>query len=156
LHAASEKPPVAHRRAAGHKGRRVLPRLVTRRWKKLHRDVLKSGHRPEDDQLHQICKRSKQLRYASELAAPVIGKLAKRTAKASESLQTVLGEYHDAVVAGQWLKRTGDRPGIDGARDIASLLDQEDQIRMRLGREWRSRYLRLAKQKRRAWLEGAR
>jgi CHAD domain-containing protein len=156
LHAASEKPPLADRRAAGHKARRVLPRLVTRRWKKLHKDVRESGPRPGDDRLHQIRKRSKQLRYASELAAPVIGKPAKRTAKASESLQTVLGEYHDAVVAGQWLERARNRVDVDAAGGIASLLSQEDQIKIRLGRKWRSRYKRLTKPSGMAWLEGVR
>lgn len=148
LHAASARPPIRDRRLADRKARQVLPGLVKRRWKKLRRDVLKSGRHPGDDQLHQVRKRSKQLRYASELSAPVIGKAAKRTAKAAESLQTLLGEHHDAVVAREWLKSTAHRNGA--SLDVAGLIQQENHRTKRLGRKWRSHYRKLSK--RTSWL----
>jgi CHAD domain-containing protein len=148
LHAASVRPPLADRRLGDRKARKALPGLVKRRWKKLRRDVRRGGRRPGDDQLHRFRKESKQLRYACELATPVIGKAAKRTAKAAESLQTLLGDHHDAVVAREWLKRIG---GSDGpASDVSALIEQEDRIRERLGRKWRSHYKKLAK--RGSWL----
>jgi CHAD domain-containing protein len=155
LQAAVAWPPIADKRLADRKARRALPGLVDLRWKKLHRDVRKGGRRLGDEQLHQVRKRSKQLRYASELAAPVIGKSAKKTAKESESPQTLLGEYHDAVVAGQWLRRVGDRAGTDGARDTVSLLRHENQVRNELSAKWRSRYRRLVEPGRRAWMNEA-
>jgi CHAD domain-containing protein len=155
LQAAVAGPPIADRRLAARKARRALPGLVNRRRKRLRRDVRSGGRRLGEAQLHQVRKRSKQLRYSSELAAPVIGKAAKRTAKESESLQTLLGEYHDAVVAGQWLRRVGNRPGTDGTRDVASLLRHENQIRNRLGHKWRSHYRRLVEPAGRAWMNGS-
>jgi CHAD domain-containing protein len=155
LHAATVRPPIVDRRLAKKEARRILPRLVNGRWKKLRKEVRKGGPRPGDDRLHRLRKRSKQLRYASELSAPVVGKAAARTAKASESLQTLLGEYHDAVVADKWLRRTGNRAGIAAVSDVASLLLQEELIKNRLSREWRSRYRRLLRTSGRAWLKGA-
>lgn len=153
LHAASARPPITDRPLAGRKARRVLPGLVNRRWKQLSRDVRKGGRHPADEQLHQLRKRSKQLRYASELATPVMGKAAKRTAKASESLQTVLGEHHDAVVASDWLARAGHPGDVERAREVVSLIKVEDDRRRRLDRKWRPLYKKLAKPSRRAWMK---
>lgn len=153
LHAASLTPPIADGRLAGRKARRVLPGLVNRRWKKLRRDVRRAGRQPSDDQLHEFRKRSKQLRYAGELASPVVGKPAKRTAKAAESLQTLLGEQHDAVVAAEWLARARDLGGVHAVPDATALIEREDQRRRELGGEWRPLYRKLAKPKRRAWLK---
>jgi CHAD domain-containing protein len=70
----------------------------------LLRKLRKLGRRPEDHELHQARIRAKQLRYAAEAAAPVIGKPARRSAAAAEALQTVLGEHHDAVGAEAWFQ----------------------------------------------------
>jgi CHAD domain-containing protein len=148
LHAASLRPPLTSRARAAKKARRVLPPLVRRRWKAVRRDARRGGGHPSDEQLHQLRKRSKQLRYACELATPVAGKPARRTAKAAESLQTVLGEHHDAVVARQWLQESG-------SPDRAPLIELEDRRRKGTARQWRSKYRRLAKPGRRAWLKKA-
>jgi CHAD domain-containing protein len=156
LHAASARPPIADRRLAGRKARRVLPALVDRRRRRLRREVHAAGRCPGDDHLHQIRKRSKQLRYASELAIPVKGKPARRTAKQSESLQTLLGEHHDAVVATQWLKQAGNRMGIDASHDVAFLIGQQRKRRQQIEHRWRARYKPLTKRRDRSWLAGAR
>jgi CHAD domain-containing protein len=82
---------------------RVLPTLVAHQWRTLRRRVRKGGRRPTDSELHRIRIGAKQLRYASEMAAPVIGARARRTAQASEAVQTILGEHHDAAAAKRWL-----------------------------------------------------
>lgn len=148
LHAANRRPPLTSRARSAKQARRVLPPLVGRRWKAVRRAARRGGRRPSDEQLHQLRKRSKQLRYACELVTPVAGRPARRTAKAAESLQAVLGEHHDAVVARQWLQDSGS-PGR------AALMGLEDRRRKRTARQWRSRYRRLAKPGRRAWLARA-
>jgi CHAD domain-containing protein len=155
LHAASVRVPAGDGQLAGRKARDVLPELVNRRWKRLRREVRRGGARPRDDQLHQVRKRSKQLRYAAELAIPVIGAAPRRTAKASKALQTLLGEHHDAVVAWQWLSRVDNGEGTPEAFEVSTLLDREDRRRQRLSRTWRSHYEKLAQPRRRAWLEGS-
>jgi CHAD domain-containing protein len=106
LHAGSERLPLAA--AAEHDAERpaadVLPSLVGARWRAVRRQVRRAGRRPSATQLHRIRIKSKQLRYAAEAAAPVVGKPAQRTASAAEDVQTVLGEHHDAVAAEAWLR----------------------------------------------------
>lgn len=107
LHAGSEQLPLgAGDRSKGHKpAADALPSLVGARWRAVRRKVRKAGRHPSESQLHQIRIKSKQLRYAAEAAAPVIGKEARRTASAAEHIQTVLGQHHDAVAAEDWLRR---------------------------------------------------
>ena len=81
-----------------------LKDLVGAEWRALGRRVRKSGSQPTDRQLHRIRIGAKRLRYAAELAEPVIGTSGHRIAKAAEEVQTVLGEHHDAVAAEEWLR----------------------------------------------------
>ena len=155
LHAAIVRPPVIDRPLAGRKACRVLPPLVDRSWKKLRREVRSGGRSPGDDQLHEVRKRAKQLRYASELSVPVVGKPAKRMAKAAESLQTLLGDHHDAVVARAWLIQVGNGASAEPVGDLAALIAEEDERKKELSGTWRSCYRRMTKPRRRAWLRGA-
>lgn len=84
--------------------RKALPRLLGPPWRKLRRRVRKAGSSPSDTQLHKIRIASKQLRYAAELAEPVLGKAARRTARRAEDIQTILGNHHDSVTAIEWLE----------------------------------------------------
>jgi CHAD domain-containing protein len=85
--------------------RRALPRLLGPHWRKLRRRVRKAGSTPSDAQLHRIRIASKQLRYGAELAEPVLGKTARRTARRAEDIQTILGDHHDSVTAVEWLEQ---------------------------------------------------
>jgi CHAD domain-containing protein len=85
--------------------RRALPRLLRPHWRKLRRKVRKAGSTPSNTQLHKIRIASKQLRYGAELAEPVLGKAARRTARRAEDIQTILGDHHDSVTAVEWLEQ---------------------------------------------------
>ncbi|MBO0729380.1 MAG: CYTH and CHAD domain-containing protein [Acidimicrobiaceae bacterium] len=74
-------------------------------WRKLRREVRAAGPQPSDTDLHQIRIRAKQLRYAAEASAPVLGRSVGRLAEAAADLQTVLGDHHDAVVAEEWIRQ---------------------------------------------------
>ncbi|KJY44865.1 metal-binding protein, partial [Streptomyces sp. NRRL S-444] len=49
--------------------------------------------------LHEARKAAKRARYAAEAAGPALGKPAKRLAKAVKSVQSLLGDHQDSVVA---------------------------------------------------------
>jgi len=71
----------------------------------------------EPAELHRIRILAKRARYAAEAVAPVAGKRAVRFAAAAEAVQSVLGEYHDAVTAEAWLRAapgTGRRAFVAG------------------------------------------
>jgi CHAD domain-containing protein len=131
---------------------KVLPGLVGRQWRTLRHRVNKAGKHPTDGQLHRIRIGAKQLRYASELADPVIGPKARRTAKAAENLQTVLGEHHDAVAADQWLRN--EVPHLSGAGSFTAgrLSVPQEKRQARLRRRWTSDWKALETDKTTHWL----
>ncbi len=165
LHSAALSPPFesAKRRLPG-TGRRVrsddpardvLPSLVKVPWKKLRRRVRRAGRNPTDHQLHRIRIAAKQLRYASEAAAPVIGKPAVRTARRAEALQTILGDHHDAVAAEEWLRKAA-KEGSGMAGFAAGLrVARERDLQRALRQEWRDVFSSLAAKKQLGWLRGS-
>lgn len=150
LHAAVSTPPfVAH---ADDRASEVLPVLVGARWRKLRRYVRKAGKRPSNRQLHRIRIKAKQVRYAAEAAAPVIGKPARQTASAAENLQTVLGRHHDAVAAEAWLQDQSSRLPSSASFVAGRLSAEQDRIERKLRRHWRRSWKDLARPKRLEWL----
>ncbi|MEU9372972.1 CYTH and CHAD domain-containing protein [Streptomyces sp. NPDC048255] len=81
----------------------VLPKAVLRDYERLAGRVegalaLTAGEE-RDLALHEARKAAKRARYAAEAATPALGKPAKRMAKAMKSVQTLLGDHQDSVVA---------------------------------------------------------
>lgn len=158
LAAAVERPPFlegvpgSRHRGPGRGASKALPRIVRRPWKKLRKQVKRSGAFPTAGELHQIRICSKELRYAAEAAAPVIGGPARRMAKAAERVQTELGEHHDAVGAERWLRaEASDAPSP--AAFAAGQLTHIEQIRQQGEEErWRSAWKALNRKKVRHWL----
>ena len=80
--------------------------LAQRPWRQLRKAVQALPDSPEVDQLHRIRILAKRTRYAADAVIPMAGRRAARFAAAAEALQTVLGDYHDAIVAEEWLRST--------------------------------------------------
>ena len=164
LHVATRTPPFAlgngdHSEEAA--ARRVLPTLVGSRWQAVRRQVRKSGPDPTDRDLHRIRIKAKQLRYAAEAAASVVGKPATRTARAAETVQTILGHHHDAVATETWLRQhSGLADSGDSFTNVAEIafaagaLSADQHLRQRnLRRHWADSWRTFSKRKRRSWLE---
>jgi CHAD domain-containing protein len=120
--------------------RSALPLLLGTHWKKLRKRVKKAGSRPSDTQLHRIRIGSKQVRYGAELAEPVMGKAASRTARRAEDIQTILGEHHDSVSAVEWLQRipadgTTEASFVAGGK-AADARRQQAKSRRQWGHAW--------------------
>ena len=114
----------------------------------LRHRVRSAGRHPSDSELHRIRIGAKQLRYAAELAAPVLGRRARRMAKAAESLQTVLGEHHDAVVAEHWLHDVALSTTPSGTDAAGRLAAAEHRRQKKMRRQWRSVWHELEKRRR--------
>jgi CHAD domain-containing protein len=95
--------------------------------------------------------RAKELRYAVEVAAPVIGKTARRTAAAAEEAQNILGEYHDAVNAESWLRAQAMIGTTAGSYSAGRLAAEQARPRWQLRRQWRSVFCRLDRKRLRRW-----
>ena len=104
--------------AAEGRARDVLPPLVARADRKLRRAVRAAeADGAPDEALHEVRKLAKQLRYACEAVQPVLGRPAKRLARAATELQEVLGDHQDSVVSREVLREMGtasNRAGQNG------------------------------------------
>ncbi|WP_079404923.1 CYTH and CHAD domain-containing protein [Streptomyces sp. 3211] len=109
LDALLDSPPL--KQAAARPPQEVLPKAVLRDYERLAGRVatglsLDEGHE-RDLALHDARKAAKRLRYAAESAEPVLGKPAKHMAKAGKSVQNLLGDHQDSVVAREALRGLG-------------------------------------------------
>jgi CHAD domain-containing protein len=102
-------------RAAQNPAAEVVPKLVKKPLQDLRRDAKKLGPTPDDESLHRLRIDAKRVRYAAELAAPVVGKKARQAARALAQVQDVLGDHHDAIAAALRLRALGPRTGPAGA-----------------------------------------
>jgi CHAD domain-containing protein len=147
LHAAAGRPPLLSSgnglpprlRAAtpGGPARQGLPLLLKKRRRAVAKSVRRAGPHPSDQDLHQIRIHSKNLRYAAELAEPVLGKPAARTAENAKRVQTVLGEHHDASTAAEWLRRAAlDGPPVMSF-EAGRLAARQEAAKDRAYRRWR-------------------
>ncbi len=163
LHAATRTPPFVDHDAMrpDDAARDALPELVGARWRTLRRQARKGGADPSDQQLHRIRIDARHLRFAAELAVPIVGKPARQTAAAAEKVQAVLGEHHDAVTAEAWLWRQVDRARTAGQSNSLSpatwfeagrLSGELRQRQSRYRRRWPRAWKALATSKRRRWL----
>lgn len=94
----------------------VLPALVHKAWRRTRQaaDRAAAAEPAEPGQLHDVRKAAKQARYAAEAAIGVGGVAAADFARRMRSVQSVLGEHHDAVVAAAVLREMGVRAHLDG------------------------------------------
>ncbi|MDQ6855851.1 MAG: CHAD domain-containing protein [Candidatus Dormibacteraeota bacterium] len=95
-------------------------RLARRPWRRLRAYVEANGKSPDDAQLHRIRILAKRARYAADMCIPAAGEPAAQCAARLATLQTVLGEHHDAVVTRQWLQRQSQ--AVNGVSFIAGEL----------------------------------
>jgi CHAD domain-containing protein len=88
-------------------------RLARRPWRRLRKSIAALGSPPEDAALHELRRRAKQARYATEMLAVVDARWPLRVAADAEAVQEILGEYQDRVVARAWLESIAlDRPDL--------------------------------------------
>ncbi|MFF8397150.1 CHAD domain-containing protein [Streptomyces sp. NPDC016172] len=95
-------------KAAGKEPHKPIAKAVRKDFRKVsvlieHAADLEPGTE-RDVALHEARKKAKRTRYAAEAAKPVLGKPAKTMVKSMKSLQNLLGEHQDSVMARQTLR----------------------------------------------------
>ena len=95
-------------KAAGKQPGKVLPKAVQKAFGKVSALVeqaldLEPGT-DRDTAIHEARKKTKRTRYSAEAATPALGQLAKELGKSMKSLQNLLGEHQDSVMARQTLR----------------------------------------------------
>jgi CHAD domain-containing protein len=147
--------PLRPARAGGPAGD-VLPREVRRAYRATARRMDRARRAApgpaRDAALHQARKAAKRARYAGELAQPAIGRPAKRFTRQVKGVQSLLGDHHDAIIAGQQERGLGMEAHLSGenAFTFGLLYERETEaageLRARAFKAWkkasRSRYRR--------------
>jgi len=83
----------------GERATLVVPQRVRRRFRKLRKSVGRLRAKSPMEAYHQVRRRAKQLRYATECGAGMFGKPAEELLKALRRLQDRLGAQQDAYMA---------------------------------------------------------
>ena len=126
----------------------VLMPLIAGSWRKLRRRATGLPALPADGELHRLRILAKRCRYAVLALVPVLGEGPARTGALLGALQDALGEQHDAVVAGDWLRQAAE-PETAFA---AGILYGVERARAEAGREaWREPWEALARKKQWQW-----
>jgi CHAD domain-containing protein len=100
----TSEPPLTAR--AGEGSREALPRLLRRPWRNVREAARRAHESPTEPNLHALRIRSKELRYASELATAVFGQRAAELATTATAIQDRLGDHRDALAAAAFLTAT--------------------------------------------------
>ncbi|WP_197023116.1 CHAD domain-containing protein [Arthrobacter sp. MA-N2] len=113
-----------------------LAERLQARWEQLQHSLAEEAASGDPDvrnaALHQARKDVKCLRYSVEAIADTFSHHASGVIQPAIGLQRLLGEQHDAVVAGAWIRELAKAPGID-AEDSQRLESME--VRRRLNAE---------------------
>lgn len=120
----------------------VIPPFAATAFAKLRKGVKRLGRDPADEELHRLRITAKRARYAADLAVPVVGGDARAFSRAVASLQDVLGEHHDCVVAEAWLRdaaRTATRSQAFALGRLAALQRHDaDRLRTAWPKAWKA------------------
>jgi CHAD domain-containing protein len=107
-----------------------------------------------DAALHQARKSARRARFAAEAATPAVGQQARRFARRMQKVQSVLGDYHDTVLARQAARDLGIGAHLAGENAFTYGLLYECELRRaqrglaRARRVWR----RAARPRYRRWM----
>ncbi|MEV7345360.1 CYTH and CHAD domain-containing protein [Streptomyces sp. NPDC093544] len=89
----------------------VIAKAVRKDFKKVSDLIAEALERPSgadrDFAMHDARKKAKRTRYAAEAAAPALGKPAADLVKSMKSLQSLLGDHQDSVMAREALLELG-------------------------------------------------
>ncbi|MHC6222175.1 CHAD domain-containing protein [Arthrobacter sp. MMS24-S77] len=110
-------------------------------WERLQHSLAEEAGTDDPDvrnaALHQARKDVKCLRYSVEAVADAFSHHAAGVIQPAIGLQRLLGEQHDAVVAGDWIRELANTPGVDaedaqrlGAMEVRRRLNAEEEFRM--------------------------
>ena len=129
-----------------------LEAVAGREFKKLRRAARKLGPKASADQVHRARILAKRARYAADLAAPVVGKRARRFVKAAKQFQDVVGAHQDAVVAADRIHGVIERTkNVESAFAAGRLVERTTTRQRKARRELPRAWKRLERRGRKAW-----
>jgi CHAD domain-containing protein len=132
--------------------RRSVRKLAADEFKKLERAIKALDPAPSDTELHRLRVRGKRARYAGELAEAAVGKKARRFVARAKTVQDVLGEHQDGVVADERVRELARSQSNPQLALVAGRLVERQRQRMLQARADAPEALKkLRRAGRRAW-----
>ncbi|MGH7231514.1 MAG: CHAD domain-containing protein, partial [Nitrospiraceae bacterium] len=126
--------------------------LAAGEFKKLRQTVQALVPDPPDSELHAVRIKVRRARYAAELAEVAVGRPATRFIERAKTLQQILGQHQDAVVAEDRLRRLISRAGGKRAVFAAGLIVERLRAHGRASRAaFHDLWTKLQKRGRKAW-----
>lgn len=128
---------------------RPLGELAAHEIEKAYRRVCKRGEKveaePTPEGLHGLRIRAKRLRYALELCRDLTGREGAKVIRRLVRVQDLLGSFHDAVVAADFVRQYVEGPGrragapalITLGAFLAHQLHRADEMRLDFARTWK-------------------
>lgn len=118
-----------------------LDRIARRTFRRLVRAVDKFGPTPDDTAVHRLRITLKRARYVAELSGPT-GQQADRFLARAKTLQGLLGEHQDAVVAERHLRELAVTDSSTAAAFVAGRIaerqcDRRKRVAKRLPKAWK-------------------
>jgi CHAD domain-containing protein len=118
-----------------------LERLARKEFRRLARRLKRTGPSPEAAAIHSLRVTLKRVRYAAELSSPR-GAARRRFIGAAKTLQDLLGEHHDTVIAETRLRSATVQDGATAAAFVAGRLaerqaDRRTRLTAQLPPAWR-------------------
>jgi len=107
----------------------ALARLAEREFKRLRKRARRLNWASTDGELHRTRILCKRVRYTAEFAEPDLGARATRVAQRATTLQDVLGEHQDAIVAEARLRELLAKAPSSGAAFAAGRLVERERAR---------------------------
>jgi CHAD domain-containing protein len=145
LDAAAEAPRVRDTSA-------TVEQLARKEFRKLRKRYRRLSDDPSAAALHKFRIRGKRARYAAELAARARGGPATRFIDRAKELQDVLGEYQDAIVAENELRKLAQLAHHSGAALAAGrIIERQQARRLNARRAFPKTWKRLRRAGKRAW-----
>ena len=130
----------------------ALPRFAVTPWKKLHHAVRRLGENPSGDPVHTVRMPANGAGWGGGAAAPLVGSAARRYAAAVAELQGALGDYHDSVVARQWLAEITPRLRRGGPSYAGALTELERARGVDALGHWETAWKRASRPRLRGWM----
>lgn len=157
LEEAAERPPLEEK--SSEPCCEVLPALVDRDWNRLKKRARRLEAESPDTDFHEVRKRAKRARYASEAVSialdPAAAKRAAKFARLATAVQDVLGEHQDAVVACQEIRRAVEAHPDEGPFNFAAgrLFEKQMAAAIAARTKFFPTWEKLDHKKNRSWLK---
>ena len=140
--------------AADERADEALAPAVRKAWNELERRAGRARKSEQAADYHRARIAAKRARYATEAVSPVFGKQARAFAGRLTQVQDLLGEEHDATVAGEVLLRLAGQRGNAGIGFTLGILHAtQNAAAQRARASFHERWPEVARRRHRRWME---